>query len=85
MPELTGQPVIRHAWRPRADLDNIHYLAVAGDMVSHLRTKPGEPLYDILAEALRLTGRDEGARPSYPGRSSVTRSVGVPLLDSRCT
>lgn len=74
MPALTGEPIIRYAWRPRGDHDNIHYLAYGGGEPMHLRAKPGEPLYDVLADA--LTGHPG---PIYPGRVRG----GVPPLDPR--
>lgn len=76
MPQLAGDPIIRHAWRPRGDRLNIHYLAYGGGEPLHLRARPGEPLYEILDHALVSAGY---SGPSYPGRVRD----GVPPLDPR--
>lgn len=82
MPRLTGEPIIRHAWRPRADRENIHYLADGGGGSLHLRAKPGEPLYDVLEDALVRAGHP---KLSYPGRVRAGFGEGMPPLDPRCT
>lgn len=65
MPTLTGTPVIRRAWRHRGELTRIHYIANGGDRDRHLYADQGEPLYDVLADALEALGY---GGPSYPGR-----------------
>lgn len=72
MPALTGTPVIRHAWRPRAEPGRIHYIANGGGDDRHLVATAGTPLYDVLAEALDGLGYSGS---SYPGRLALLPPV----------
>lgn len=65
MPETSGDPIIRHVWRPRHDRAHIHYLAVSGTEEVHLRALVGDPIYPVLDDALTRMGYPDA---SYPGR-----------------
>jgi hypothetical protein len=68
MPVLTGDPIVRRAWRYRTEPDRIHYIANGGSTDRHLYVDAGNPFYDVLDETLRARGY---VGPSRPGRGAV--------------
>jgi hypothetical protein len=73
MPEVTGDPIIRHVWRPRHDPARIHYLAISGAHEVHLAADESDPIHTVLNDALEQMGKPG---ISYPGRAEN----GVPPL-----
>lgn len=68
MPVLTGNPVVRRAWRHRSEPHRIHFIANGGGADRRLYVDEGNPLYTVLDEALTGLGY---TGPSYPGRGEV--------------
>lgn len=56
MPDLTGTPVVRRAWRHRTEPGRIHYVANGGRADRRLYVDRGDPLYAVLDEALAARG-----------------------------
>lgn len=68
MPVLTGNPIVRRAWRYRTEPHRIHFIANGGGADRHLYVDTGSPLYAVLDEALGALGY---GGPSYPGRGEI--------------
>lgn len=68
MPHLTGDPIVKRAWRHRSEPDRIHFIANGGSDDRRLYVDAGNPFYAVLDEALKVRGY---TGPSHPGRGHI--------------